>query len=72
MQPNGACPSCGRVLATMGMIRAEARTLGLEDPTVNHKPDGTAKAPWHIKLMIVCLVIYLTWRLVQGIAWLLH
>ena len=72
MLPTGACPSCGRVLATSGMIRAEARSLGVDDPTAKRKTDGTPKAPWHFTLMIVCVSIYLLWRLVQGIAWLLH
>ncbi len=25
--------------------------------------------PWHFKLLVVALVLYLGWRAVQGIAW---
>lgn len=25
--------------------------------------------PWHFKLLIVAVVIYLGWRLIQGIVW---
>jgi hypothetical protein len=27
------------------------------------------KAPWHFKLLVAALVVYLSWRLVQLIAW---
>jgi len=31
-----------------------------------------AKAPWHFKVIVVGSVIYLGWRLYQGIGWLAH
>lgn len=34
--------------------------------------DEEVKAPLSFKIMIVLLVLYLGWRLVQGIAWLAH
>ena len=49
MTPEGRCPTCGR---------------DLEAP--EPKPEGESKArdkaPWHFKLMIVALVVYLVWR----------
>lgn len=30
------------------------------------------KAPWSFKLMVVAAVIYLGWRLIQGIVWLVN
>lgn len=30
------------------------------------------KTPWTFKLMVVLVVLYLGWRLVQGIVWLWH
>jgi hypothetical protein len=49
MTPEGRCPTCGRDL----------------DPPET-KPEGETeageKAPWHFKLMIVALVVYLVWR----------
>lgn len=30
---------------------------------------GPQKAPWHFKLLIVAIVLYLGWRAVQGVAW---
>ncbi len=72
MRPDGTCPTCGRSLATSGSLRAEARALGVDDPTVVKKADGTPKAPWHFKVMVVAVSIYLLWRLVQGIEWVVH
>lgn len=28
------------------------------------------KAPWHFWLLVIALVLYLGWRLIQGIGWL--
>ncbi|MEZ5322580.1 MAG: hypothetical protein R2698_11020 [Microthrixaceae bacterium] len=30
------------------------------------------KVPWHFWLLVIALAIYLGWRLVQGIEWLLR
>ena len=38
MQPDGSCPSCGRVIAP------------------------PARTPWHFKLLLVALVVYLGYR----------
>ena len=72
MNPDGSCPTCGRVLVSAGLLRSEARALGVEDPTAARKADGTPKAPWHFKLLVVGVTLYLLWRLVQGIVWLSH
>ena len=49
MTPEGRCPTCGR---------------DLEAPARRHDDDPAAdeKAPWHFKLMVVALVVYLVWR----------
>ncbi len=68
MEGNGACPQCKTVLATRGALRMEARSLGVPAPG---ETEGEApKAPWHFKLAILTLVIYLSWRLSQLIAYL--
>jgi hypothetical protein len=47
---DGACPTCGRVLATPG--------------------DATSqRAPWHFKLLVVAVVLYLGWRFIQLAQW---
>ncbi len=69
MTPTGACPACGIVLATKGALQMEARSLGLPGPG---QEDGEApKVPWHFKLLLGAIVLYLGWRGVQGVDWLL-
>jgi hypothetical protein len=46
---DGTCPRCGADLETPPPVDADADT---ED----------AKAPWHFKLMVVALVVYLVYR----------
>jgi hypothetical protein len=61
MEEVGHCPTCGRVIV------AEA------PPASGTGDDATAAAPttpWHFKLLLVALVIYLGYRAFQGIAWL--
>lgn len=58
MEPDGSCPTCKQVIA---------------DPVASE--GATAQpvtAPWHFKLLVVGLVLYLSWRAWQGIAWVLH
>ncbi len=40
-----------------------------ECETVIGEPPRT---PWHFKLLVVAVVVYLGWRAVQGIAWLVE
>ena len=48
MTPEGTCPTCGR---------------DLEAPAPTAGADGDdEKAPWHFKLLVVALVVYLGWR----------
>jgi hypothetical protein len=54
LTPEGHCPVCQDDVDTADV--AEQRRA----------PD---KAPWHFKLMVFALVVYLGWRLIEGIAW---
>ena len=51
--PDGTCQQCGRFIASID-----------DEPEV----EGSARAPWHFYLLVACVVIYLGWRLLQGIA----
>ncbi|MGH9229039.1 MAG: hypothetical protein ACRD07_10005 [Acidimicrobiales bacterium] len=53
LEPDGTCPTCGRQVAEPGTERAAARE----------------KAPWHFKLLVLATVVYLGWRLVGLIEW---
>ncbi len=40
-------------------------------PSCGRELEPPLKAPWHFKLLVVSLVIYLGWRAWQGVAWVL-
>ena len=51
--PDGTCVHCGSFIA---------------DPP--HPGDEAAqRVPWHFWILVAALVVYLGWRLLQGIAW---
>jgi hypothetical protein len=50
MTPEGACPRCGR-------------ELDAPEPRDRSEPVADdERAPWHFKLMVVALVVYLVYR----------
>jgi hypothetical protein len=60
------CEDCARYLTPTSLTEAGecpscGRLLG-EPPTT----------PWHFKLLMLAAAVYLGWRFVQGMAWLLH
>ncbi len=40
-------------------------------PTCGREMGPPVKAPWHFKLLVVSVVIYLGWRAWQGLEWVL-
>jgi hypothetical protein len=56
LNADGSCPACGRVVA---------------DPSVATTTERE-KAPWHFKLLVAATVIYLAWRAVQMIGWVIN
>ena len=59
------CDTCSRFWNpnTMGK--------GGECPTCGHVIAKPARAPWHFKLMLAALVVYLAFRAYQGVVWVL-
>jgi hypothetical protein len=53
LEPDGTCPTCGRQVAEPAAQQAATRQ----------------RTPWHFKLLVLATVIYLGWRLVQLIEW---
>ena len=53
---DGTCPTCG---------------APLEGPPPV-EPVERPSAPWHFKLLLVALVLYLGYRAYQGVFWLAH
>ena len=63
MSAEGTCPGCGRALEAP---RTTAKNLDLKRLAAG--ADGSAadaKAPWHFKLLMVLLALYLVWRVVD-------
>ncbi len=67
MNADGTCPTCGRVVeAPVAQSTVTARTLDLKKLAAGADGDvDDVKAPWHFKLLMVLLVLYLTWRIVD-------
>lgn len=65
LTPAGDCPE-GHHVADPG-----EGTGPLEQSAVEPREDDRQKIPWHFWLLVIALAIYLGWRLVQGIGWLL-
>jgi hypothetical protein len=70
MRSDGSCPTCGRVLEEPRIAstvptgrRVTADNLDLK--ALARGDDADAKAPWHFKLLVVALVLYLGWRVVD-------
>jgi hypothetical protein len=59
--PDGSCPTCGRVVAE------PPETAEAEAGEAGAKPKE--KAPWHFKVLLVLIVLYLTWRFIQIGTW---
>lgn len=79
---DGTCPKCGSALAKPAQIRrarngrgssADARLVRSERSATaagdEVTDDDRVSAPWHFWVLLVALVIYLGYRLLQGIIW---
>ncbi len=41
----------------------------MPDLQAGHLRCPRTRRPWHFKLLLVAITLYLGWRLIQGIAW---
>jgi hypothetical protein len=53
--PDGTCMKCGHFIAK---------------PPDPDEAEESSKVPWHFWVMVIALAIYLGWRLIQLITWL--
>jgi hypothetical protein len=68
MTTDGACPTCGRtVTAPAVQPLVTAKNLDLKKLAAGDQAgeDQDTSAPWHFKLLMVLLALYLTWRIVD-------
>jgi uncharacterized paraquat-inducible protein A len=61
------CDTCDRLVEDEDLVDEACPTCG----TQLHEPERQP-ITWRLRLLIVATVIYLIWRLVQGIQWLSH
>jgi hypothetical protein len=64
MNEDGTCPTCGRSLAEQQPITA--KNINLRKLAAGENADESdMKAPWHFKVLMVLLALYLGYRVVQ-------
>ena len=64
---SGVCPTCGKRVDP-GALKQERREHG--EAGESTEEEEVPPIPWHFWVLVVCVVIYLGWRLLQGIGWL--
>ena len=65
MRADGTCPFCEQVVNYSRNAKAvKARDRGEEIGGVEDVP-----VPWHLKLLLGAAALYLGWRAVQGVEW---
>ena len=64
--PDGSCPRCGSQLDDHSELAAvgDVRAVGLGGASADAQVD---KIPWHFWVMVAATVIYLGWRVIQGL-----
>ena len=67
MSAEGAGPTCGRVLDAPKPAPITAKNLDLKKLAAGEDPsdEDDGSAPWHFKLLMVLLVLYFIWRIVD-------
>jgi hypothetical protein len=66
VRPDGTCPTCGRTVDP----GAVGTTTATSAPTTDDD-EKLPPIPWHLKLLALAVLVYLGFRLYQGIEWLL-
>ena len=68
----GAAPTQAEVGEATAQDRCPACGMALEVEDGTDGDQAAVKAPWHFKVLVVGTVVYLGYRLYQGIGWLIH
>ena len=70
VHPDGTCPTCGHAVDA-GQAHPSSHVT---EPTLPTEPGSDTEepldpVPWHFKLMLGALAIYLGYRALQGVEW---
>jgi predicted RNA-binding Zn-ribbon protein involved in translation (DUF1610 family) len=72
---DGTCPSCGRIVdpgrARAATSTTAALTTGTANSATSTDDEPPEPLPWHFKLLLAALAIYLAYRALQGVEWLI-
>ena len=66
---DGACPQCGRPVDP-GQAHPPGAATDTEPPPAGD--EDLPPVPLHMKILAVSVVVYLGYRLLQGIEWVIH
>jgi hypothetical protein len=58
---DGTCPTCGGALRAPLTAHMDAEADA-----------GRPRTPWHFKVLVLAAALYLGWRAVQGVDWVIH
>jgi hypothetical protein len=61
------CDDCSRYWNPPTLVDGACPTCGRQLETMAEE-----RAPWHFKLLVVLVAVYLAFRAYQGLAWLVH
>ena len=69
--PEGACPQCGQAVEA-GRARPPGVSGQPADGADQAVEDEIPPVPLHMKILAASVVIYLGYRFIQGIEWVVH
>jgi hypothetical protein len=61
---DGSCPSCGRAVEA-----GHARPAAAVDRPPDGEDEPLESLPWHFKLLLGAIALYLGYRAFQGVEW---
>ena len=66
LKTDGTCPKCGKLVTETTINgRVTARNLDLKKLAQSGEVQEDVSIPWHFKVLVGLLVIYLSWRVIQ-------
>jgi hypothetical protein len=65
MNEDGTCPTCGRLVEAPARQPITAKNINLRELAAGEDGEESTKTPWHFKVLMVLLTLYLTWRIIQ-------
>lgn len=68
VNPDGSCPHCGQIV-TPGHAHESADYSGAPPVGADETEFEPGRLPWHLKLILVALALYLGWRAWEALAW---